>query len=434
MENIFKPDQNFDFSKLDLDQPKSIQGGAFFSKILNDNMNLYIETPKCKTKDGIINSGKKYYSDLLFTNTNDEFIQWLETLEDTIKKLIYSKRKLWFENSLDEDDIDTAFSSLIRTYKSGQFYLLRCHALKEYNLSKKLDISIYDEDENLINEKQITNNDTILSILEINGLKFSARNFQLEIGIKQIMLIKDEPLFSKCLIKKGENNKIENQEIHKNYVKVNTRQELNNKINDVINEQTKEEVNTETNQEINEKTKEELKENSNEDSNENLEINSLDNDIEELELTHLADDFLNNNTKNEDNCINDVNKDLEKEDLEKEDLENIKSKELNETNENIASDALDETSNLEEINLEEINLNNFNENLDDSNSLELKNKNEIYLNLYKNAKRKAINAKKQAIVAYLEAKNIKRQHIIDNNDSENSSEISDLSEISELNE
>ena len=37
MENIVDPNQNFDFSKLTLAQPVGIQGGAYFTKILNNS-------------------------------------------------------------------------------------------------------------------------------------------------------------------------------------------------------------------------------------------------------------------------------------------------------------------------------------------------------------------------------------------------------------
>ena len=37
METIIEPNDNFDFSKLSLAQPIGIQGGAYFTKILNNN-------------------------------------------------------------------------------------------------------------------------------------------------------------------------------------------------------------------------------------------------------------------------------------------------------------------------------------------------------------------------------------------------------------
>jgi hypothetical protein len=41
MENIIDPNQNFDFSKLALAQPIGVQGGAYFTKILNNTKFKY---------------------------------------------------------------------------------------------------------------------------------------------------------------------------------------------------------------------------------------------------------------------------------------------------------------------------------------------------------------------------------------------------------
>ena len=53
---------------------------------------------------------------------------------------------------------------------------------------------------------------------------------------------------------------------------------------------------------------------------------------------------------------------------------------------------------------------------------------------YKNAKKKAHDAKKTALSAYLEAKNIKRQYLLDNDNNSEMSEMSEMSEITELHE
>ena len=41
----------------------------------------------------------------------------------------------------------------------------------------------------------------MISILEVSGLKFTSQSFQLEFMLRQMMIIKEKPLFNKCLIK-----------------------------------------------------------------------------------------------------------------------------------------------------------------------------------------------------------------------------------------
>ena len=67
MDNILTDTENFDFSNLSLTSPSGIQGGSYFTRILNDGNPLYVQCPSCKTKQGIVNSGRKIYSDVVLT-------------------------------------------------------------------------------------------------------------------------------------------------------------------------------------------------------------------------------------------------------------------------------------------------------------------------------------------------------------------------------
>ena len=91
---------------------------------------------------------------------------------------------------------------------------------------------------------------------------------------------------------------------------------------------------------------------------------------------------------------------------------------------------------FEDLNKEDLKEVDLNINLE--NNLEtftLKQPTQVYYELYKEAREKAKIAKKAAIVAYLEAKNIKKTYMLDNidNDSDIDAEIDEVSE-SELEE
>ena len=58
--NIIEPNELFDFSGLSLSHPTGIQGGAYFTKIENNNKPLYIQTLKSVTRQGFVKTGKKY--------------------------------------------------------------------------------------------------------------------------------------------------------------------------------------------------------------------------------------------------------------------------------------------------------------------------------------------------------------------------------------
>ena len=142
MDDIIEPNSTFDFSKLSLGQPATIQGGAYFTKILYNSKPLYIQTPKSLTKQGFVKNAKKIYCDLMFDTTDEEFITWMENLESNCHNLIFEKSDAWFQNSLDLNDVESAFNSILKSYKSGKKYLVRTN-VKVNSLSGNPIIKIY---------------------------------------------------------------------------------------------------------------------------------------------------------------------------------------------------------------------------------------------------------------------------------------------------
>ena len=55
----------------------------------------------------------------------------------------------------------------------------------------------------IIQTESITNDKTIISILEIQGLKFTSRNFQIEIELKQSMVVSPDPFLDECFNSDG---------------------------------------------------------------------------------------------------------------------------------------------------------------------------------------------------------------------------------------
>ncbi len=163
---------------------------------------FYIQTPKCKTKQGVVKSGKKLYSDLVFTHEDEEFIQWLETLETTVRKMIYENRTKWFDGDLTEEDIENYFTPTIKLYKSGKMYLVRVNANSKTSGSITVsNMKIYDENESVVEMESIDEKTSMITIVEVQGVKCSSKSFQIEIELKQIMVLKPVDLFQKCIIK-----------------------------------------------------------------------------------------------------------------------------------------------------------------------------------------------------------------------------------------
>jgi hypothetical protein len=361
METIIEPNSSFDFSKLSLALPTGIQGGAYFTKIEYNTKPLYIQTCKSSTKQGFVKSGKKYYCDLMFDKNAEVIINWFENLEEKCKNLIYEKRDVWFQNNLEETDIDNSFSPLIRVYKSGKYYLLRTNVKNSRN-DEPL-VKIYNENENKLNVTDLTSETNIISILEIQGIKFTSKLFQIEIEIKQMMVLDGEKIFENCLIKTTNKKNMDQTFI------------------------------------------------SLENNNENKSLENINSDEVLEELPSL--EYETNNLEKQINNV--VPETFEKTENIEEDLK-LEIEDLNgEIEENI-----DE---LKEVNIHL--------NLEDLESIQLKKPNQVYFDLYKEARNKAKIAKKNAILAYLEAKNIKKTYMLDNLNDSDSDFDAEIDEVSE---
>ena len=355
MDTIIEPTIDYDFSKLYLGPPSTLAGGAYFTRIMyNTNKQLFIQSPKSLTKQGFIKSGKKVYADLMFDNNDTVFINWIENLETKCQELIFSKGQSWFETKLEKEDIETAFTSPFKIFKSGKFYLLRVNV--------KQNVKIYDENDQIVNNDDVTADKMLISILEIQGIKFTSRNFQIEIELKQAMVVSPDPFLDECFIKKP----IKKQNI-----------------NDIKNDIPIEEKSIDLDTFIDNSVKN-LTENNNVQPPLEKEPINLEVSFEEPKKISPHDEL------EEANIVLDV------EELVKEPEDPTMLKEMDFTLEN----------NLETITL--------------------KKPNQVYYEIYKKAREKAKEAKKHAILAYLEMKNIKKTYMLDDID-ESDSEFEDFS-------
>jgi hypothetical protein len=198
------PNGEFDFSKIKLGNPSGIQGGAYFSKITVNDESLYIQTPKCGTKSGITTSDKKNCVDFMFNVEQTTFSDWIEQFERKIKELIYQRRDAWFTSDMTMEDIEYFFTPMSRVYKTKN-YLVRAFEQKNkmFKTEKKYSFGLFGENgEEIGGDELMAENAQCISILDIQGLKFTSNSFRIEVAILQIMVIKEKKLREQCIIKK----------------------------------------------------------------------------------------------------------------------------------------------------------------------------------------------------------------------------------------
>ena len=208
MSSELLPDENYPFDNISIKTPKALQGGTYSAQLELNNQPLVIQTPKCKTKKGIHKTSKQIYCDLLFSKENTDnisFINWIDTLQSKVRDLILEKGDNWFHEKPSLDEVEYNWNDSIRSYK-GSFNLIRTFIGKNKSLNK-INIQIYDDNESELHLENIDEKKSVICILEIKGLKFSSQSFHLEIYLRQVMILNEKPIFSKCLIKTTKKNR-----------------------------------------------------------------------------------------------------------------------------------------------------------------------------------------------------------------------------------
>ena len=206
--DLYKPTKEFDFDLLSLESPQSVQGGTHFTKInMNNEKPLYIQLPKCATKQGMVKTNRGMYTDLLYNKNNSEaLIDWLLALEKHCQSKINDKKELWFVSEMSEDDIESMMTPVYRLYKSGKNLLIRTMI----DVDRATDTGkcmVYDEKEIKLDNSALDDRNIIPLIL-IEGIKFTSKSFDIEIKLVQAMVLNKEPeVMHTCLIKRdGEDN------------------------------------------------------------------------------------------------------------------------------------------------------------------------------------------------------------------------------------
>lgn len=204
---ILEPNANFPFEHITFVSPVPVAGGNHFIRCFGNAKQtpLYIQPPKCKTKAGIVKTGSgkgRMYCDLVFTHDDEEFLEWITQFELICQEKIYQSREKWFESSLEKHDIENSFSQTMKMFKSGKMYTMRVQIPMRLG---KCALKVYNEQEEDVVLDSIQEQTNLVTILEFQGIKCSSRNFQLEVEVKQMMVLNPVDVFERCMFRKPSN-------------------------------------------------------------------------------------------------------------------------------------------------------------------------------------------------------------------------------------
>ena len=395
--NICTIYDTFDFSKFILTHPESLQGGSFFTKLNVNNDVLYVQTPKCISKQGVVSSsGKKSYIDLMFSSDDSKFIEFMENLEKSCVEKIHEKRNSWFTNDIDENDIENAFAATLRPFKAGKYYLLRASIAPSKNLVKMPTCFVFDESENKLSLDDIRPENDLITVLEIQGIKFTSKSFQFEIILRQALIMSNKPVFQSCVIKKNIQPGVTTHD--------STLASENAKDVEPITLEVSSVSQTKPQQPHIQHNLEQI-----------IKSKNNNNFTSESQDDKYNDDHDHNHDHDHDNTKNDTINDTYNEDEDYN--ESVNKSDNNKLANNVQIKS--SPNNLEKIeSLELTELTDADLEIKTDENLKLKKPNDIYYEIYNAAKEKARTARKLAFDAYLEVKKIKKTYMLDDSDSD----------------
>ena len=197
---IYDIHSNYDENQISLGNPGKLHGGSgsYYTKLFINKELFYFKINSCTTKNGILQTEKKIYTDILFSllNNDTHYIEWFHQLETTLIDLIYSKSSSWFLSELDKEDINEYFNPVLRQYKTNH-NLLRLQLNNKKNIPECI---IFDENEEIktyddVYEKRFD------CIIHIKGIRFTSTSFQLDLELKQILLLEEKDIFKNCILR-----------------------------------------------------------------------------------------------------------------------------------------------------------------------------------------------------------------------------------------
>lgn len=445
---IHQSNSLFDNDSISITRPVVVQGGTYFTKIrsCHDNTPYYVQFDPCKTKQGVVSTNKRSYIDLLYNTEDVEILEWFENLQDILITKIYEQRNEWFQSEMERTDVENNFVNLSKSYKGGKYHLIRVGMnIPNEQKNKGKACVVFDEYENVISINDIQESDCLEGILEVQGIRFTSKMFQIEMVCKQVKVCQKESTFDKCMIthdvkKKDKDNELEdigvinvNKEESEDVVAAidNDSEEMKNKnmitkdeqdktinYNNTLSNVSDDLVSRVENMDVmnisvvNEIENNDIDERFSEKPESNNEQNNLVLQERYDKISHINTE---QNEKKDDNKIGSVGEAVEsvkepKEEVESEDIEN-----------HVSFDGMENEHNLMDVS------SSFDNDLSENGvTTSLKDPQEIYYEIYKIAKRKAREHKIKSITHYLEAKNIKNQYLLDDLDeSEPDDDIND---------
>jgi len=179
---------SFPFTELTLHKP-TLPSHNLLKMALKREVSIpvFVQLPECQ-----ITRIKKNHCDLVFSNEQMHLLDWVEQMEERAKQMILAN-SAWFETDFEEGDIEQFMLPILKWVRINKHYIWK-------GVGLSTSVTVYDDKAVVRTIDEVKEGSKIISILEIRGIRFTPKSFQLEAEIKQIMITQAMSLFDNCLI------------------------------------------------------------------------------------------------------------------------------------------------------------------------------------------------------------------------------------------
>jgi flagellar biosynthesis GTPase FlhF len=182
---------DIDISNIQFSDPKKTRAGSYLVEMYLKNgskrENIYIQTPKLTNLSGINLNDNRSYVEFEFDSENPDFYQFFTKLDEKCILTSHQKSKKWFKQAFPLDVIDEFYKSNIKPGRNNHFPTIK---FKIPVSKKQIKAEFYNYKRERINHEEINENEELVNVIHIIGMKFLKQQFILETQLLQSKVCK----------------------------------------------------------------------------------------------------------------------------------------------------------------------------------------------------------------------------------------------------
>ena len=182
-----------DISNIQFSDPKKTRAGSYLVEMYlkngNKKENIYIQTPKLRNISGINISENRASLEFEFSEKKPDFYDFFVKTDEKCILTAHKNSKKWFKQSFPLDVIDEFYKSNIKPGRNNNFPTIR---VKIPVSKRQIKAEFYNYKRERINPKDINEDDELVSVIHVIGMKFLKQQFILETQLIQCKVCKKE--------------------------------------------------------------------------------------------------------------------------------------------------------------------------------------------------------------------------------------------------